>query len=133
MLDPPARTPDWQNPIGLRFDVVRWRHQNEGFLAYVPVLGIEVLCRREIEMPTLLKDQILAAIKRSKMVESLFELALSQRTSKTELTPLSFPAQLETARQREQDDESDGQSKGKLVIEQVGLVLGEKPATGLRS
>jgi len=127
MLDPHARTLDWEDPIALRFDVVRWRHENEGCLAYVPVLGIEVICRREPEMPALLRDQILAAIKRSKIVGSLFELALSQRTSKTELTPLSFPVQLKTARQREQDDQSDGQSKAKLVIEQVGLVLGEKP------
>ncbi len=127
MLDPPARMPDWENPIALRFDIVRWRHASEGFLAYVPVLGIEVICRREPEMSALLKDQILAAIKRLKIVESLFELALSQRTSKTEVIPLSFPVQLKTARQREQDDQSDGQSKGKLVIEQVGLVLGEKP------
>ena len=40
---PPIRSPAWENPVLLRFDVVRWRHDDAAAVAYVPALRIAVL------------------------------------------------------------------------------------------
>jgi hypothetical protein len=118
-LDPPRKKPDWAQPVELQFHVVRWRHASEAHLAFVPALGIEVAAAREADLLRMLPQHILAALRRQKISESLYELALIQRTESADTTNVIVTASIKSPRQIEQDE---GKEKAeKPAIEQVGV------------
>ncbi|HEY0723662.1 MAG TPA: hypothetical protein VGD41_06745, partial [Pyrinomonadaceae bacterium] len=49
-LDPPARGLNWQHPIDLRLDVMRWSHGEHAHIAFIPALGIEVISNKLDEL-----------------------------------------------------------------------------------
>jgi ATP-dependent Clp protease ATP-binding subunit ClpA len=120
-LDPPKRQTEWQQPVTLRFDVVRWQHGNEALVAFVPALGIEVVAAKEPQLLKMIPDHITAALRRSRAAESLYELALTQRAQSVKLEPLQLPLNIRSAKQIEQEEGKE--DKPKPAIEEVGLVL----------
>ncbi len=123
-LDPPKKQPDWAEPVQLQFHVIRWRHHADAWLAFVPALGIEVVAPREPDLPRMLPDHILAALRRDKAAQSLYELAITQRTRQVTLQGMSLSAAIKTARQVEQD--SSKEKTPRPVIEEIGLVLDDQ-------
>ena len=123
---PPKRRADWAEPVTLAFHLVRWRHDERTHVAAVPALGIEVIARAEAELPRLVGEHVLAAVRRTKAAESLFALALTQRTTALSLRPMAIRVAHRTAKQvaRADEDGPDG-AKGKPLIRQVGTVLGD--------
>ena len=55
----------------LTFQYVQWRHGDEGTIAYVPALGIEVLAENDKQLAEQLVPQIRSALARRKTAESL--------------------------------------------------------------
>jgi hypothetical protein len=57
-IKPRVRSRAWQEPVELRFDVVRWSHGNQAYIAFVPALGIEVVVKREEELDKRIEAEI---------------------------------------------------------------------------
>ena len=74
-LKPPRKTVRWSEEISLGLDVMKWRHGEEGWLAFVPALGISVVAGREEQLEELVPRHIRAALSRSGAAEKLFDLA----------------------------------------------------------
>src|SRR5690242_6103295 len=49
-IEPPVRSPAWEDPIDVRLTIVLWPHQSDGWVLWVPVLGIHVLGKNEREV-----------------------------------------------------------------------------------
>lgn len=126
-LNPPKRQVDWVEPVALEFGIVRWAHGHDAHRIFVPPLGIEVVARRQAEINKLLTEHILAALRRTKAAESLFQLALLQRDAELNLEPIAITARHKAPKQIEQDLEGDDEPSKKPVIADVGLVLGDPP------
>jgi ATP-dependent Clp protease ATP-binding subunit ClpA len=126
-LAPPKRQVEWVEPVSLRFDVVRWVHGNEGYLVFVPALGIAIVARRQPELAKMLNEHVLSALRRSKAAESLFSLALTQRDNGLRLETVDVTARHRSPKQIVRDDEDESDSAKKLVIKEVGVVLGDGP------
>ena len=122
-LDPPRRRPDWVGPVTLGFHVARWRHDERTHLALVPALGIEVVARGEDELPRLVREHVLAALRRTRAAESLFALALAQRDAKLSLRPATLRVRHRTAKQVARAEEDEAGAKREPVIAAVGVVL----------
>src|SRR5687767_12592174 len=60
-LAPPRASAAWSEPVTLRLDVLRWRHGEEAWVAYVPALGIQVVAAREDALDDLVPKHVRAA------------------------------------------------------------------------
>jgi ATP-dependent Clp protease ATP-binding subunit ClpA len=123
-LAPPQASAAWSEPVTLRLDVLRWRHGEEAWVAYVPAVGIQVVAAREDALDELVLKHVRAALARTKAAERLFDLVQLARVdavtvSEGTVTPnLRTPAQVAAARG------AVGES-AKPVIEDAGTVLTE--------
>ena len=120
-LEPPKRRLEWTEPLKLQFDIVRWRHGNDAHLVFVPALNIEIVVAKEPELKRVIPEQIIAHLRRTKIAESLYELALTQRIETVEIEPLSLTFHVKKPKAAEQEEQKETDKKP--VIEEVGLVL----------
>jgi ATP-dependent Clp protease ATP-binding subunit ClpC len=127
LAPPQPRMLDWTEPVELRFNVVCWKHGNDSWRALVPQLNIEVVARREAELPQRLAEQIASTLKRTKLAQSLFSLAMTQRCSELSLTPATIKIRYRTAKQVARRDEEEHEGSAKLIIHDTGQVLDEAP------
>ncbi len=116
VLEPPKRSAAWREPIELALPLVRWRHGDEQHLAYVPVLGIEVIATSDDELRRLLSQNVKAALLRGKRM-TLAKLAPLQRTRKLEVEPFEVAVRLPTPRQRAEDAENRKADENKTLNE----------------
>ncbi|HYE18139.1 MAG TPA: AAA family ATPase, partial [Tepidisphaeraceae bacterium] len=122
----PARSaaPGWREPVRLRFHVLRWRHGEEAWVAYVPALDIEVVSPREDELDALIPKHILFSLGRTKAAARLMDLVQLARVGavhveRREVTPeIRTPAQIEA--------ESEKEEEPKPVIGDVGDDLSKR-------
>jgi hypothetical protein len=124
-LPPPTKSEFWSEPVELKFAMVRWRHGTDAYLAMVPELGIEIMAAREPDLKRMIPEHIVAALRRNKTAESLYELALEQRSTKVTLERSSISANIKTPRSIEQDEGKEKEPKP--AIEEVGTVLDAGP------
>jgi ATP-dependent Clp protease ATP-binding subunit ClpA len=120
-LEPPARSVAWAEPVTLRFHVVRWRHGEDAFVAFVPALGIEVAAAKEDELDRLVPEHVRFALRREKVAGSLYRLALLGRTREVRLEPIELGVTVKDPKQVVQ--ERGRADEAKPVIEEVGTVL----------
>ena len=78
-LEPPVRRFTWRDAIDLRLDVVRWRHLEHAYIAYIPALGIEVVCNRD-DLTSMLEQHARAELMRRRAISNLKELMMLERT-----------------------------------------------------
>jgi ATP-dependent Clp protease ATP-binding subunit ClpA len=121
-LPPPRRHPNWTEPVTLRFHTVRWEHDPQTLLAYVPALGIAVLAPDAETLDKRLLDHIQAALLRTKANISLQRLAELQRCSQIRLEPVSLHLHVRTPRQIALE-ESRQNATDKPVLPEVALDL----------
>lgn len=101
-LTPPHRSPAWEAPLTLRFDILQWSASKDAFIALVPELKIHVVANKAEDLPKRVESHIRFALKRVKASASLWALARLQRVKKLELAETSVrvkvPTPVETAR-----------------------------------
>ena len=137
-LSPPIRSLAWQEPVTLRFPIVRWSHPApqvsqagavrvgpEAVLAYVPALGIEVLAPRPDLLEAMLSEQIRTTLLRIK-ANALPPMVWLQRCREIQLVPLDCAIQLKTPKQSARE-EMEHDEQGKLVLPEVGVDLSKEP------
>lgn len=117
-LEPPTRNQAWRRPVQLRLDAVRWDHENTS-IVYLPVLGIEVISQDEEQLADMLEEHIRTAILRGGHAQSLFSLAVLQRTRGIEVDTWKINLYPETPKERWEKSMSPEQSRREL--NEVGI------------
>ena len=123
-LDPPNRTPGWQQPVRLRLPLVRWV-EDDLHQAWVPSLGVLVFATQE----SLLSQKVVAharlVLAGRHRVLSLGELARLARTESLALDRLEVAVELKSARQIAElgeEEEKEPSMLAKLAEELPPLV-----------
>lgn len=98
-LAPAERSLAWRKPVSLQFHVVQWPHDDRTWLAYVPVLGIEIIATSAEELTTRVPQEIRAQLLRTKAATSLGKLVWLQRCQSLQVETLHFKADLHTPKQ----------------------------------
>lgn len=108
----PKRSVAWEEPVLLRLDVLRWSVAPDGFVAFVPELGIQVVANQAEELARRVEEHIRFAMKREGLAASLWKLSGIQRTRKLELGEEALRAKIKSPVEaaddsgREKDEES---------------------------
>lgn len=115
-LEPPTRRLTWHDAIDLRLDVVRWRHLEHAYIAFIPALGIEVVSNKADD--SMLERHARAELIRRRATTSLKELMMLERTRGLNVLRIRSMA---TIRNPKQIAASSGQPEEKKasVLEQT--------------
>ena len=109
-------------PVVLRFHYVKWSHNADGTIAYVPALGIEVLAENDRQLDEQLVPQIRSALLRRKAPESLRDLTMLGRMQSITVDSLPLRVNLPTAKQQAQKEHNEG-NQLKSVLKKVATDL----------
>lgn len=122
-VEPPGKTPAWEQPVTLQVDAVRWEHGKSMSIAYVPTLRIAVLAESLDALEKRVVSHVRFAIFREKLAKSLWDIAKLRRAHNTdvELLEVSFP--LETAKRRAQRRVREEQEEAAATLKVVGSDL----------
>lgn len=104
------------------FHYVQWAHGADAWIAYLPVLGIEVLAENERQLGELLVPQIRSALARRKSATSLRDLVMLDGRRELHLKRMKLAVRLPTLKQAAQR-EKDSLGKQKSVLKQVATDL----------
>lgn len=118
---PPKRSPAWETPVNLRFDVLKWNAGEGAFVAFVPELKIHIAANKADELPKLIESHIRFALKRTDASSSLWGLANVQRVKKIELAEASVRAKIQTP--AEAAGGGDKNRKKESVLKQAATEL----------
>lgn len=125
-LNPPKKQICWQQPVELTFQTVIWQHEDECWLAYVPVLGIEVFADTEAELMERVPKQIEFALKRKRMGEGFYPLVLMERHRQLHVMPFGEEVTLLTPKEIEK---AEGEQKPKSTLKEIGQRLNSRRMT----
>ena len=67
-IEPPVRSAAWMTPVDISLAIAVWSHGDDGWVLWVPVLGIHVIGRSEREVRELAVNHVRAAIARQFVV-----------------------------------------------------------------
>lgn len=104
-LEPPQKNSDWREAIDLRLDVVRWSLSESVHIAFIPVLGIEVIATKLSDLKSsnsrdsLLERHARAELQRKGALVNFGSLLLLQRTRELTLTRVPATANIRTPKQ----------------------------------
>jgi ATP-dependent Clp protease ATP-binding subunit ClpA len=115
LLDPPKRSTAWREPVELSLPLVHWQH-GEQHLAYIPVLGIEVIATSDDDLKRLLPLHVKSALLRGKRM-ALAKLAPLQRTHKLEVESFEVAVHLLSPRRRAEEDANRKEDENKTLKE----------------
>lgn len=123
-LEPPVRSSAWQQPIETQFVIFLWPHADDGWVLWVPVLGIHVLGRTEATVREAASGQIRAAVSRDSATwapgvsgTSLPRLAELQRAVRVRLVPLSVSLSVPTPKLAVQTSEEESHPQKSVLKE----------------
>jgi ATP-dependent Clp protease ATP-binding subunit ClpA len=125
IIQPPPKSVGWKNPVELTFPVVRYRHGDDAYIAYIPALGIEIIAKDETELAQQIPAQIHAQLLRLKKNLSLCELMWLQRSQQLILVESSFAATVRTPKQIATSLDAETEDT-KSVLEEVATDLSKE-------
>lgn len=118
-LEPAKKRADWKEPVDLRFDYISWTEAEDLHLAFVPVLGVQVMAAKPEQIPARVEAHVrLTLVDRVKKV-TLQRLVVSQCVKTLHVDALSVTAAIPTPRQLE--TEKEGEKQTKSVLKEVAL------------
>lgn len=120
---PPRASVAWTNPVSLRFHVLRWRHGDQAWIAYVPALAIEIVSGREDQLEGMIVEQIRLTLARTNMSQKMFELIQLARVESVTIESEAVAADIRTPREIAAEDEKE--ENRNPVIDEVGVVLND--------
>lgn len=127
MLAVPPIRDDLLRPeaVSLRFHYLLRRHGDDGVIAAVPALGIEVLAEDERQLAEQLEPQIRSALARHKSAESLRDLVMLGRVERVEVKPLRLRLKLPTLKAAA-EAARDGSPDKASVFKEVAVDLAKQ-------
>ncbi|WP_395749494.1 AAA family ATPase [Prosthecobacter sp.] len=124
MLEPTKKRADWKAPVELRFDYITWTEADDLYLAFVPVLGVQVIAAKPEQIPARVEAHVrLTLVDRVKRV-SLKQLVLSQCVQTLRVESISVSTHIQTP--RELEISKNGEKKIKSVLKEVAQKLGQQ-------
>ncbi|MCB1094832.1 MAG: ATP-dependent Clp protease ATP-binding subunit [Verrucomicrobiae bacterium] len=81
----------WGRPVAFRVEGLQWQ-QPDASIAYLPTLGIEVVAADAGALGKMVAEHVRSALVRNGALQSLFQLALLQRTQRLEIEGLTWNA-----------------------------------------
>lgn len=115
----------WREPLRLGFAYVHWEHSDGTRIAHLPALGIEVVVSDPDRFDEQVRDDILFALNRMKVRDSLFDLALLMRGGRPEVQRVKWNAYPLSPVERHERGEGDDDQNRK-VLPEVGNRLNAK-------
>lgn len=123
-LEAPKRRADWQMPVELRFDYLTWSEADDLHLAFVPILGVQVMAAKAEQVAERVEAHVrLSLVDRVKRV-SLAHLARTQIVHALRVDELGVTADIKTP--RELEEQKDGEKKDNSVLLGVAVKLTSK-------
>lgn len=120
-LEPPKKRADWTTPVELRLDYLTWTEADDLHLAFVPVLGLQIMAARPEQIPERVEAHVrLTLVERAKHV-TLKRLADTQVVRELRVDEIGVTADIKTPRQIE--EEKDGEEKAASVLRKVATKL----------
>ncbi|MGV3663907.1 MAG: AAA family ATPase [Prosthecobacter sp.] len=120
-LEAPKKRADWTAPVELRLDYITWTEADDLHLAFVPVLGVQVMAGKAEQIPERVEAHVrLDLVERAKYV-TLKRLADTQVVRELRVDEVSVTASLKTPRQIE--EEKEGEKETKSVLKKVATRL----------
>ena len=98
-LEPPPKRLTWRHPIDLRFDVMRWSHDEHAHIAYIPALGIEVISPKLDDLTTMSESGARAELMRRRATNNLLELLMLEWSRDFSVTRVRSMATIRTPKQ----------------------------------
>ncbi|MCX6893639.1 MAG: AAA family ATPase [Verrucomicrobia bacterium] len=98
-LEPPKRSPAWQEPVLLRLAVVRWVEEGDLHQAFIPALGIVVFAPREALLEERIRAHVRLVLMGRRKKVGLCELARLARTRSLKVGTLELTARIPTPRE----------------------------------
>ncbi len=102
-VDAPRGHAAWTQPVEMALPYLQWHHAKEAIVAYVPALRIEVIVSEEASLEKELTENVLSALRRRRLNESLLPLAFVQRARALKVEQLVWNANPPTAAERFRD------------------------------
>lgn len=126
-LEAPQRTPAWRDTLLLKLQSLIWPQGEEKWIAYLPMLGIEVIAEDEAELLKRIPHQVRAALMRSKQFD-LAHLVRIQRVQALYLRKMGCTIDRSSPKQRAIQLQSE-EDKDKSVLSEVAtsLTIGSLP------
>lgn len=120
-LEAPKKRADWQVPVELRLDYLTWSEADDLHLAFIPVLGVQVIAAKAEQIAECVEAHArLSLVDRVKRV-TLAGLARTQIVRELRVDELSVTADIKTP--RELEEQKDGEKKEKSVLRVVAVKL----------
>lgn len=99
VLEPPKRSPEWQEPVTLRLPVVRWVEAGDLHQAYVPSLGIQVFAPRKPLLDERIKEHVRLVLLGRRKKLRLRDLVQLAQAESLKLGKLEVPAKIASPRE----------------------------------
>ena len=122
-VQPPRGDALWQQPIDLQLEVAQWRHGDLATVARVPALDLEVVVRKEQELPGLLESQVRQALERQRSVRSLRPLAMLDRWHSLRVVKRRIGLEITSPKQLAQREQEKTTAAGKPVLPEIASRL----------
>jgi ATP-dependent Clp protease ATP-binding subunit ClpA len=114
-LEAPLDSVQWRTPAVLTFSIVRWSHASAE-IAFIPVLGIEVIADRPDELHARLPDEIRASLARRPRPPTLRDLVALDRVVKLHTEQRSLTIAIPGAKARALAAERERENKPSVLV-----------------
>src|SRR5260221_8903604 len=98
-VEPPKRSPEWQEPVRLRLPVLCWVEAGDLHQAYVPALGILVFASRESLLDERVKEHVRLILMGRRKKVGLLDLAKLARIQSLKIGSLTVTAKIATPKE----------------------------------
>lgn len=120
-LEPAKKRADWKEPVELRFDYITWTEGEDLHLAFVPVLGVQIMASKSEQIPARVEAHVrLTLVDRVKKV-SLQRLVATQCVKTLRVEALNVTAAIATPRELEEG--KSGKKQSPSVLKEVAQKL----------
>ncbi len=123
-IDPPRRSAAWERPVALKLSLLKWSHTTDGWIAWIPALGIQVIAAQEAELSRLLPAHVRGYFQRIHQGVTLRQLAELQRTTRIWLLPCQVEVPVKTPQQWQLEADEAKQPQ-KSVLKEVASDLAQ--------
>lgn len=121
-LPPAERAIFWRTPLQLKFDLVRWKHNDDIEIIYIPTLDIEIISptKDSESLPKRIEDNVRNELMRRKATVSLSQLIWLQRSQDIKLEQLTIYPVILTPKQLALNIKNEEE---KSILKEVGTNL----------
>ncbi|MEP6924942.1 MAG: AAA family ATPase [Pyrinomonadaceae bacterium] len=124
LIDPPRNSKKWRHPVEIKIHFLHWQQVEGYFQAFVPSLGIAVICKDADQFEQKIEKEIRAALVRTGASKSLRKLRELERVREIRIEKSELAVELKTPKQRAIDENKVTEEES--VLAEVSTKLNDK-------